>query len=264
MSDALIETPADDPNVDSGAEVEVDAGEAAQATEPTGPTFDDFDTYQDHLVKVKVTGEEQYVPLADLRDGYSRTQDYTAKTQALAAERSELKQAAAIQQALAQDPQQTLTVLAEVYGVDFANAVAAEQGLSEDGDDEDMDPMAQRVAAMEQTFAQQQQAQQYAALEVELDRVVGAYGVDGDELVQMALLKGTDDLELVAQSMAYAAQAETAQAAAAAQREGKVDAKRDAAVIHGGGTNPAASASPHAVSTYEQAAQAALAAHGVI
>ncbi len=262
MSDALIETPADDPTEDSGAEVEVDAGEAAQAAEPSGPTFDDFDNYQDHLVKVKVNGEEQYVPLSDLRDGYSRTQDYTAKTQALAAERSELKQAAAIQQALAQDPQQTLTVLAEVYGVDFANAVAAEQGIEEN--DDDLDPVAQRVAAIEKSFADQQQAQQYAALEVELDRVVGTYGVDGDELVQLALLKGTDDLELVAQSMAYAAQAETAQAAAAAQREGKVDAKRDAAVIHGGGTNPAASASPHAVSTYEQAAQAALAAHGVI
>lgn len=42
-------------------------------------------------VKVKVNGEESEVTLKELRDGYSRTQDYTRKTQQAAQERRELE-----------------------------------------------------------------------------------------------------------------------------------------------------------------------------
>lgn len=49
----------------------------------------------DPIVKVKVNGEEVEVPLSEALKGYSRTEDYKAKTMALADERRALEQAKA-------------------------------------------------------------------------------------------------------------------------------------------------------------------------
>lgn len=61
------------------------------------PDEDDTDAPQtdDPVHKVKVNGEEQEVPLSELLKGYSRTEDYKAKTMALADERRNLEQAKA-------------------------------------------------------------------------------------------------------------------------------------------------------------------------
>lgn len=44
----------------------------------------------DYKVKVKIDGVEQEIPLAELKNGYSRQSDYTQKTQELAQQRQEL------------------------------------------------------------------------------------------------------------------------------------------------------------------------------
>lgn len=82
---------------DSGDEVE-DAEDAAE-TESESESDDEADEEQQQppTYRVKVDGEEVEVTLDELQKGYSRTQDYTRKTQALAEQRkaaeAELEQA---------------------------------------------------------------------------------------------------------------------------------------------------------------------------
>lgn len=47
----------------------------------------------DYKVKVKINGQEQEVPLSELRNGYQRQADYTAKTQELSQQRNEVEAA---------------------------------------------------------------------------------------------------------------------------------------------------------------------------
>ena len=71
----------------------------------------------DPVHRVKVDGEEFEVPLSELVAGYQRSADYTRKTQALADQRKTLADAEALLSALQRNPQQTLVVLAEAYGL---------------------------------------------------------------------------------------------------------------------------------------------------
>jgi len=79
---------------DYEGEVEADDGEdeaeyddEAELDEEDGEEEASQELPDDVTVKVKVDGEEVEVTLAELRNGYSRTSDYTRKAQALAEER---------------------------------------------------------------------------------------------------------------------------------------------------------------------------------
>jgi hypothetical protein len=69
--------------------------EAEEAEEAPPEEDDDAETddtpAEDPVHKVKVNGEEVEVPLSELLKGYSRTEDYKAKTMALADERREVE-----------------------------------------------------------------------------------------------------------------------------------------------------------------------------
>jgi hypothetical protein len=69
--------------------------EADEAEEATQDEPDETPPTDDPAYKVKVNGEEMEVPLSELLNGYSRTEDYKAKTMALADERRALEQAKA-------------------------------------------------------------------------------------------------------------------------------------------------------------------------
>jgi hypothetical protein len=81
---------------DEEAEYEESDAEADDETEEADSELDEEDSEDesesqelpdDLTVRVKVDGEEVEVTLAELRNGYSRTSDYTRKAQALAEER---------------------------------------------------------------------------------------------------------------------------------------------------------------------------------
>ena len=80
----------------------------AETKEPTEATPEELDTdaepkADDPTYKVKVNGEEHDVPLSELQKGYSRTEDYKAKTMALADERRALEaQRATVEQTVQQ------------------------------------------------------------------------------------------------------------------------------------------------------------------
>jgi hypothetical protein len=84
-----------------GVEEETTEGEEeAEEAAPTGQTF-----------RVKVDGEEVEVPLDELLKGYSRTADYTRKTQAIAEARKQAEAELALARQERQQYAQTLTAL---------------------------------------------------------------------------------------------------------------------------------------------------------
>jgi len=85
--------------------------------QPT-PQYLDTEQYKDHLVKVKIGGEDKELPFGDALNSVMMQQDYTRKTQELAEERRRLRQADALVAALEANPADTLKQLSEAYDLD--------------------------------------------------------------------------------------------------------------------------------------------------
>ena len=127
--------------------------------------------------RVKVGKEEVDVPLEELLKGYSRTADYTKKTQEVAearkvveAERAKIEEAARlrdqyaqrltlVEQMLQQQPEQDLSELKETDPIGYAVAVAEKA---------EREKQLQAVQQERMRLAQQQQAQQQEALKAHL------------------------------------------------------------------------------------------------
>jgi hypothetical protein len=76
---------------EEGAETEDDTTDAEDTGEETAEEEPENEDAPEPTFKVKVAGEEVEVPLSELQRGYSREQDYTRKTMALAEERKTLQ-----------------------------------------------------------------------------------------------------------------------------------------------------------------------------
>jgi hypothetical protein len=112
------------------------AEEAAEQEDATEAVEDDAETAEEEpksedepepTYKVKVNGEEVEVPLSELAKGYSREQDYTKKTMALAEERK------AIQSQFANELKQTVElfesldpILSEAKNIDWQTLAATD------------------------------------------------------------------------------------------------------------------------------------------
>ena len=142
-----------------------DYAEEATEEEPT-PTY-----------RVKVGKEEVEVPLDELLKGYSRTADYTRKTQEIAetrkaveAERAKIEEAnklrdvyaqrlSVIEQMLNQDSGEDLATLKETDPIGYATKVAEQV---------EREKQLAAVRAEQQRIAQQQQAEQSERLKAHL------------------------------------------------------------------------------------------------
>lgn len=107
--------PADDEDEGDEPEASDDEGEEAQESEDEESEDEsddeeesDQDESEDPVYAVKVDGQEIEVPLSELVKGYSRTADYTRKTQQLAAERQQVLAQAAESSALREQYAQRL------------------------------------------------------------------------------------------------------------------------------------------------------------
>lgn len=104
-----------------------DETEAVETDEETAEEESEAEDAPEPTYKVKVNGEEVEVPLSELTKGYSREQDYTKKTMALAEERntlqskfaSELKRQVELFESL--DP-----ILSEAKNIDWQQLAAAD------------------------------------------------------------------------------------------------------------------------------------------
>jgi hypothetical protein len=165
------------------------APEAAPAAPP--PEYLDVDAYGGHHVRTKVDGEEIEVPLSEALQGYSRQSDYTRKTQALAEQQKEAQYALTLQRALEADPQATLRLLQDQYGV---NAVP--QSPTEDDDSWLDDPIESRLKEYDQRLSQAEQFRADQELRVALRVLQQQFGEDFDSnaVVNTAMQTGRMDL----------------------------------------------------------------------
>lgn len=235
MSEIYDDAPSVDPTFDSG-QVEGDVGESSYEEQEID--YFPVDEYADKYVRVTVDGEELNVPLKEAIGGYQRQADYTRKTQEIAEQRKQMQFAATIQQALDNDPQRTIELLKDHYGIN------QQEQLPED--DIFMDPWERQYRDLETRVRSFEEQQAMGELERTLNSLQQKYGEDFNpsEVVSAALSMGTDNLEGVYKQIAYdrlvARQQEQKQRAVAQEQQIR-EAKRAANVVSG--SSGAASAS---------------------
>lgn len=168
----------------------------------------DLTTHGESLVTVRVDGEDVIVPLSEAVQGYSRTQDYTRKTQELANERTnleagleEVRQYRQWGEQIGRDPQAALTSIAEAYGIDRAGV-----GNIDDSYGDESPKVAQLEAQMKQLSDQLNRQGAASDIERETKATVAAGLVDDPEaLLQYAASHNYSQGQLAeaAKAMAY-------------------------------------------------------------
>lgn len=149
-----------EPSPDDAGPVDGTTGGDGQPTEPAPEYREYVEPTPDRYVRVKVGGEDLEVPLTEALNGYSRTADYTRKTQELAQQRQQAEYALTLQRALESNPEETLRLLARQAGLEFGQSPPPEYGWEQpsydDGLDEDelADPIQQRLQQQEAVIGQ--------------------------------------------------------------------------------------------------------------
>ena len=211
-------------------------------TQVSDAQYLETDNYANHVVRVKLDGEELQVPLSEALAGYQRQADYTRKTQELAEQRNQMQYAATIQTALERDPEATIDLLARHYNISRSQAAAV---AGEVDDFESLDPQEQKMRELDKRVASFEDYQSQLEVEKEVQKLQQRYSdFDVATVVQSALRLGTTDLEGTYKQLMFdkimTQQNIQKQAEAKKQQTEKsvVDAKRQAGVV-AGGSNPA-------------------------
>lgn len=230
---------------------EADAGTPTTEVATEVPTFN-VDEYADHVVTVKVDGEDIQVPLKEALNGYMRQADYTRKTQSAAELRREAEAFRAFRDAFQKNPQGVLQALQQNLPMAGNVGVTPQPTVGIDpnyyGQQVVPDPIEQRLAAIERHYQDQ-------LLAAELQRLQSTYpDFNPDEVVSEAVRRGVTNIyevEAVYKSMAFdrlyaqqQAQQEFAnrQAQEAAARAAAAEAATQAISDAGGGVTAGASA----------------------
>jgi hypothetical protein len=214
------------------------------------------DQYGDKYVSVLVNGEEVSVPLKEALSGYQRQADYTRKTQELSEQRRQVQFGAALQEALQNDPQGTLSLLSQHYGV--GQQPSEEEELY-------MDPVEKQYRQLEQRIQSFEQQKAMDELEKTVQSLQTRYGSDFDanEVVAKALATGSTDLESIYKQVAFDRvyeQSRSIRENAAKQNEVKnkvTEAKRQAGVVSSGATSKTADVSAKPITSLRDAFEAA-------
>ena len=242
--DSAIEAP------DFGqAEVSTEIGEAPL----TAQDYFTWDEYADRPVKLNIAGEEIDVPLKEALAGYQRQADYTRKTQELSEQRKQVQFGSALQEALQNDPRNTLELLKQHYGLD-------EQQTSEE-DELYMDPTEKQYRQLESRVKAFEQQKALNDLEKTVESLSRKYGdaFDADEVIAKALATGNSNLEAVYKQTAFDrifeqnVTANQVKAKKADDEKAIVQAKRDATVVSKGASAKSADVSSKPVTTLRDA-----------
>lgn len=201
-----------------------------------------IDEYGDHMVTVKIDGEDVEMTLKEALAAGMRQSDYTRKTQALASERERLAQVAKLAEWLEKDPVGTIRELTKALGADAAAALVEEA--------EELDPEEARIRRLEAIAEQQESQARSAAIVQEATAAVTAVGLPADsaaDLLQFAMENQIMDLTKAARFFkAEHADTVAAQAKATADEEKAqlLKRKRAAAVVESGPSRAPATTAP--------------------
>lgn len=213
MSDVMAADGATDSGTE-GFEPEVTA-----TADPAGAATGSESVTDGPLFTLKVAGQERQVSQDELLALAQKGDDYTRKTQELAAERQRLASLDALYTALEADPKGTLSALSEAFGL----------GLTESNPIEEItDPLEREVAEL-RTWKQQMESQaRQDAIERELSTLTSRYGdVDEEALLQHAISRNIPDLEDAYKSLKF-------EELRSHKEQTALEAKRQASVVEGG------------------------------
>ena len=219
----------------------VGGDEQTTDTEPEYREYIDPTEHADRYVRVKVGGDEVEVPLREALDGYSRTADYTRKTQELAAQRQQAEYALTLQRALETQPEETLRLLARRAGIELGQSPPQqrEQPSYDDGLDDEpsySDPVQRRLdeqqAIISQLMEQREREQADRVLRTAISGLQGRYQADQAtirQVIQTALQSnmGPESFDMIYKNIAFD-RAHTAREQAQQQRTQQEEQRRAA------------------------------------
>ena len=231
------------------AEVDTEIGEAPVVAQD----YFTWDEYADRPVKLNVAGEEIDVPLKEALAGYQRQADYTRKTQELSEQRKQVQFGSTLQEALQNDPRNTLELLKEHYGLN--------EQQSSDDDELFTDPTEKQFRQLESRIRAFEQQKAVQDLEKTVESLSQKYGdaFDADEVIAKALATGNSNLEAVYKQTAFDRifeQNVTANQVKAKQADDEkaiVQAKREATVVSKGASAKSADVSSKPITTLRDA-----------
>ena len=247
-NDYTVDSAVEAPQVGQ-AEVSTEIGEAPVVAQD----YFTWDEYADRPVKLNIAGEEIDVPLKEALAGYQRQADYTRKTQELSEQRKQVQFGSALQEALQNDPRNTLELLKQHYGLD-------EQQTS-DEDELYMDPTEKQYRQLESRVKAFEQQKALNDLEKTVESLSRKYGdaFDADEIIAKALATGNSNLEAVYKQTAFDRIFEqnltNSQVKAKKAEDEKVivQAKRDATVVSKGASAKSADVPSKPITTLRDA-----------
>jgi hypothetical protein len=235
----MDEGPVDGAGAEAGPAPSGDTGSEATTQEPVAEPeprqYVEVDDPDKYYVRVPVNGQTDEIPLSEALKGYSRTADYTQKTQALAEQRQEAEYALNLQRALQANPEMTLQVLSQQYGLAHQNQAP----MPEPDEVEYSDPLERQLN--EERSARQALEQRINERDADalLHNAVGQlrqqFGVDDDDVRQIVgtayqLGLGVDALPMIYKTMAFdRISARVAAQQAETQRQQAETARRQAA-----------------------------------
>jgi len=191
----VSDAPAGDPvpgDIAEAVEQTNDAGDASISETPEAPPrqYVEIDDPDNRFTRVRVADEDIEVPYSELVKGYSRTADYTRKTQELAQQRQEAELGLQLQRALQANPQATIRYLAEQAGV----ALPTTQQPAAAEPDEYSDPLEREIQSERQARQALEQRINQREMDERVDRTVSSLrsqfnATDDDirEVIQVAM-----------------------------------------------------------------------------
>ena len=231
------------------ADFDTEIGEAPEVAKD----YFTWDEYADRPVKLNVAGEEIDVPLKEALAGYQRQADYTRKTQELSEQRKQVQFGTALQEALQNNPGDTLELLKQHYGLN--------EQQSSDEDEMYMDPQEKQYRQLETRMKAFEQEKAMRDLEKTVESLSRKYGdaFDADEVIAKALATGNSNLEAVYKQTAFDrifeqnltnSQVRTKKAD---DEKVIVQSKRDASVVSKGASSKSADVASKPITTLREA-----------
>lgn len=226
-----------------------DEGQVTETAEATAETpqeeydFLELTEFGNKYVKLQVDGQEVTVPITEALAGYQRQADYTRKTQELSEQRKQLQFAATLQEALQADPENTLRLLSQQFGISQTTATEPE-------DEEWLTPEEKQVKELNNRLAAIEQERAMDALLGTIRTLESKYGdeFNADEVVFRANQLGTTDLEAVFKMIAfdkvYNEKSEASKKLA--QEQERLNAKRSATIVSSASSKVSGSQPPSA------------------
>lgn len=228
---------------DSQGQVDDTDEEAVESEfdEDNYPEYLDLEEYGSKTVVIKVDGEMVEVPLSEALAGYQRQADYTRKTQELSKQKQESQTATALAEALSRDPQGTLNLLQQHYGVSQQNVQAHEEDIW-------VDPLVKELDEIKAWKRDLEYQQTLSQVEKEILDLEIKYGEEfnREEVIARALATGSQNLEetfkLIEFDKVYAERGQATKKVAETAK--RTEAKKAAGVVSGGSSSSSSSAAP--------------------